>query len=235
MGATFVDVRTEGDFETGHIPGAVSLQTEKIGDAPTYLLPVLDAHLVVYGDGSADAAEKLSTAGYKKISILEDFTGLATVAGITEPKTGYTNSFSSFLVNGTPADEDIFSDYDLTMINIWATYCSPCLNEMPDLGKLAAEYAPKGVQIVGLVTDIEMSDTGIYSAEDVALARELIELTGATYHHLLPSYTLYTALLSGISAVPTTVFVNSEGELVGQVYVGSKSGSEWAAIIEGLL
>lgn len=146
-----------------------------------------------------------------------------------------TNSFSSYLSNGTPVDEDIFAPYSLTMVNIWATYCSPCLNEMPDLGQLAAEYADKGVQIVGIVTDIGMSDEGIYTIEDLELARELIDMTGASYPHILPSYSLYSAFLSGVSAVPTTVFVDSEGAIVSEIYVGSRSGDDWAAIIEGLI
>ena len=233
--ATAVDVRNSAEFEKGHIKGAMSLPENKISSEPTYLLPVLDAPIIVYGANSASAAEKLVSAGYTNVGTLEEYESLAVETGMPEDKTGATNSFSSYLLNGVPADENIFADYKLTMINIWATYCSPCLNEMPELGELAAEYESKGVQIVGVITDIGMSDTGIYTAEDVSLARELVTLTKADYPHLLPSYTLYTALLSGVSAVPTTVFVDSEGSIVGEVYVGARSGEEWAKIIEGLL
>lgn len=218
-----------------HIPGAISLPASELSDTPTALLPVLDAHLIVYGDSSSEAAEKLRSAGYKAVSVLENFEALATASGAAEQKTGMTNSFSSYLSNGTPVDEDIFAPYSLTMVNIWATYCSPCLNEMPDLGQLAAEYADKGVQIVGIVTDIGMSDEGIYTVEDLELARELIDMTGASYPHILPSYSLYSAFLGGVSAVPTTVFVDSEGAIISEIYVGSRSGDDWAAIIEGLI
>lgn len=233
--AAAVDIREAAEYEKGHIKGAVSLPESKISSEPTYLLPVLDAPIIVYGTNSTSAAEKLVSAGYTNVGILEEYESLASESGAPETKAGATNSFSTYLLNGVPADEDIFADYDLTMINIWATYCSPCLNEMPELGELAAEYAEKGVQIVGVITDIGMSDTGIYTAEDISLARELVTLTKADYLHLLPSYTIYSAMLSGVSAVPTTVFVDGEGAIVGEVYVGAKSGEEWAAIIEGLL
>lgn len=42
-------------------------------------------------------------------------------------------------LRGNTVSSDIFSRFKLTMINVWATYCNPCLREMPDLGELAAE------------------------------------------------------------------------------------------------
>lgn len=56
--------------------------------------------------------------------------------------------FTTTDLNGNEVTEAMFADYDLTMINIWATFCGPCINEMPHLGELAAEYKEKGVQIV---------------------------------------------------------------------------------------
>lgn len=50
----------------------------------------------------------------------------------------------------------MFSDYDLTMVNVFATWCSPCVNELPDLQKLSEETKSdkdKKIQIVGVVLD----------------------------------------------------------------------------------
>ncbi len=41
--------------------------------------------------------------------------------------------------------QDIFSKYDLTMVNIFTTWCSPCVNEIPDLEKLYQEMKDKKV------------------------------------------------------------------------------------------
>jgi thiol-disulfide isomerase/thioredoxin len=114
------------------------------------------------------------------------------------------------------------------MINIWATYCSPCLSEMPDLGALAQEYRSRGVQVVGIVSDI-------YSDQIIETARSLVAQTGAAYLHLVPSADLYSAVLNDVQYVPTTLFVDSNGTVVDGPYVGGRSKAGWQAIIDSLL
>lgn len=41
----------------------------------------------------------------------------------------------------------------VTLINIWATYCEPCLVEMPSLDRLYARYKSKGFKVVGVAVD----------------------------------------------------------------------------------
>jgi thiol-disulfide isomerase/thioredoxin len=143
-------------------------------------------------------------------------------------------SFTTTDLEGNTVTQDIFADYDLTMVNIWATFCSPCINEMPELGELKAEMEDKGVNIVGIVVDVQQSD-GSISEDMVATAKDIVEQTGADYTHLLPSDSLNNALLYGVSAVPTTVFVDSQGNIVGDAYVGSRDKAGWQEIINGLL
>ena len=131
-------------------------------------------------------------------------------------------------------DESIFADHKLTMINIWATFCSPCINEMPELGELNAEYAGEGFQVVGIAIDTLNSD-GSVSDSQVELAREIVGETHADYLHLLPSADLIRLKLNQVTAVPETIFVDSEGNQVGTSYLGARSSSEWAEIIEDLL
>ena len=50
----------------------------------------------------------------------------------------YILTFTAKTVEGEEITSDIFADSRLTMMNIWATYCNPCLQEMPDLGEIAA-------------------------------------------------------------------------------------------------
>ena len=49
---------------------------------------------------------------------------------------------------------DIFAENKLTMVNIWATFCGPCINEMPELEKIHQEYAEEGAGVIGLVLDV---------------------------------------------------------------------------------
>ena len=146
---------------------------------------------------------------------------------------GLLSSFSTTDLEGNAVDQSILEDYDLTMVNVWATYCTPCLQEMPDLGELASEYADKGVQILGLVSDVLNSD-GTISDSQVETAQEIVEETGASYQHLLPSADLL-GLLSQIYGVPTTFFVDSAGNQVGYAYVTAMEREQFEEIIDAAL
>lgn len=135
---------------------------------------------------------------------------------------------------GNEVDESIFSDYDLTMINIWATYCNPCLREMPDLADLNKEYTEKGVQIIGIVMDVFNPD-GTVSSDMMKVVEEVVEKTGADYPHLLPSEDLIVSELRFIQSVPTTIFVDKDGMKVGETYKGAKSKEKWEKVIEETL
>lgn len=127
----------------------------------------------------------------------------------------------------------IFEKVELTMVNVWGTFCGPCIREMPDLGKLNKSYADKSFQIVGIVIDA-VNQKGSPSAKNISAAKKIVEQTGADYIHIVPDNNLLN-ILSQIYAVPTTFFVNSKGELVGQVYTGSRSMEDWQKIVDELL
>ncbi len=139
--------------------------------------------------------------------------------------------FSAEDLDGNPVDETIFADYDLTMINLWGTFCGPCIQEMPELGEIADEYEEKGFQIVGICTDAVDGD-GQALPDVVVSAREIIEETGADYLHLLPTGEIFTDLLPRVSAVPTTIFVDKEGNQVGLADMGAKDKESWMAVID---
>ncbi len=88
----------------------------------------------------------------------------------------------------------------MTMVNIWATFCGPCIEEMPDLGELNKEYADQGFQIVGIPVDT-MNQGGEISGEMVDTANEIIDQTKADYLHILPSDSLNDAKLSQVYSV----------------------------------
>ena len=129
--------------------------------------------------------------------------------------------------------DTLFTGHKLTMINVWATFCGPCINEMPYLGEIAAEYADKGLQIVGIPIDV-LGQDGSISEEMVTTAEEIIGMTGANYLHILPAVDNYALLVQSMY-VPTTFFFDEEGNQLGESYVGSKSKADWIAIIEELL
>lgn len=71
-----LDVRTQGEFDSGHIEGALLLPNEQIGTARPELLPDLNAEILVYcrsGNRSRQAAQKLVAMGYTAVY---DFGGI---------------------------------------------------------------------------------------------------------------------------------------------------------------
>lgn len=240
---TIVDVRTAGEYNSAHLEGAINIPVETISDKTPTALPDLNAVIIVYclsGSRSAIAAKSLIALGYTAVYDMGAITSWPydTVTGSSSTPSasadGILSSFLAFDLEGSPVDATIFLDYKVTMINIWATFCSPCLEEMPDLGKLNAQYADKGFQVVGIVADAA-DGQGSINQSMVDTAKEIVSKTGADYLHMVPSSDLNMLILSQVSAVPTTIFVDSKGKQVGETYLGAHTGDEWASIIDALL
>lgn len=139
--------------------------------------------------------------------------------------------FTAEDLDGNQVDETIFADYDLTMINLWGTFCGPCIQEMPELGEIADEYEEKGFRIVGVCTDAVDAE-GKALTDTVSAAKEIIGETGADYLHILPTGEIFTDLLPRVSAVPTTIFVDKEGKQVGLADMGAKDKESWLEVID---
>lgn len=140
-------------------------------------------------------------------------------------------NFETVSLDGENVSSDIFSSSRLNMVNVWATYCNPCLNEMPGLGELALLYDPEDFQLIGIVSDVlESADE-----QELEQVRELINLTGASsYTHLLLSESLYEGLLTDVSAVPTTFFIDEDGKILDTV-IGAMEKEDWKEKIDEFL
>lgn len=151
----------------------------------------------------------------------------ASQTGEPEP---YLVTFEAVTMEGETFTSECFADSKLTMINVWATYCNPCLSEMPDLGVIANSYDSADFQMIGIVSDV-VEDA---EADEIENAKALIEETGADYPHLLLNQSLYSNLVGGVTSVPTTFFVNQKGEMLGYA-LGAQSKETWEGLINDLL
>jgi thiol-disulfide isomerase/thioredoxin len=124
-------------------------------------------------------------------------------------------TFTATDLNGATVTESIFADKDLTVVNVWGTFCGPCIEEMPELGEWAKSMSDN-VQIVGLITDIDGdSDTKHHD-----LAVKIVSKANAEFTHIIGNED-FKELLSGVVGVPTTFFVDKEGNIVGEPIVGA--------------
>lgn len=143
------------------------------------------------------------------------------------------SNFSAVDLDGNIVDSSVLESYKVTMINVWATWCPPCKEEMPALARLNDENKKDGFQIIGIAYDTaDRNFNKVQSAYESAL--RVVEQTGANYRHLIPSKSL-KGILDGIESVPLTVFVNAQGRQIGEAYVGAKSKDAWQKIIDQML
>lgn len=152
---------------------------------------------------------------------------------IPQASAGVMSRFTATDLEGVEVTSPIFSDYKLTMVNVWATFCTPCINEMPDLGELAAEYSDQGVRIVGLVLDTLDSD-GSISESQVETAKEIVDQTGAGLPAPAP---LARPVSYSVRHHRRTdhVFVDSTGAQVGHAIVTAQSKDAWIETIDSML
>lgn len=140
-------------------------------------------------------------------------------------------SFDTIDLNSNKVTQDIFKDKKLTMINIWGTFCGPCINEMPDLQELYIDIKDEEMNLIGIVSDIKSKD----DSENIELAKKILDQKKAKFMSIIPDENLKNNLLSSVSGVPTTIFVDSKGNIVGEAIVGSRSKDEYRKEIDKVL
>lgn len=135
---------------------------------------------------------------------------------VSEPSSDYGTmpEFSVVDIEGNTVTDDIFSQAELTVVNFWATYCNPCINELPDLG-MWSESMDENLQIIGVLVDVKSLDSDEYTN-----AQTIVEETGAHYPHLVADEQ-FDDIISQIVGVPTTFFVDRDGNIVGEPILGA--------------
>ena len=109
------------------------------------------------------------------------------------------------------------------VVNFWASWCEPCLDEMPTLARLQKKYGDKGLQIVGISTE----------KEDPATVRELSARMKLNYP-LLEGQDEIGAAYGGIDVLPTTFFIDREGKFIDRT-VGFKPPQTLESLVRSAL
>lgn len=143
--------------------------------------------------------------------------------------------FATEDVFGKAVTQEILRQNDLTLVNAFTTWCSPCVQEMPELEKLRQAYADKGVKVgvVAMALDVKTA----YGIDEGALERAqmLSKASGAQFPFVIPDAGSLNGRLAGIEAVPESFFVDDSGNIVGQTYVGARNLAAWTEIVEAEL
>lgn len=132
--------------------------------------------------------------------------------------------FSAKTVSGEDISSDVFKESKLTVVNVWGSWCGPCVQEIPELQKLYESMKDKDVNVIGLAQD---------AGTDLDAVKEIIDKNKVTYQNIVPEGATEDFVMS-IMAFPTTFFVDSDRNIVG-VIQGGRNLEAFTAAVEGVL
>jgi thiol-disulfide isomerase/thioredoxin len=119
----------------------------------------------------------------------------------------------------------------VTLINLWATWCKPCVHEFPDLVKLYKEYKDDDFRLVF----ISLDDKGDVESQLIPfLKKQGVNFT--SYHNAFskPEDLIDLIDKSWQGAIPTTYIYDKEGKMT-QSFLGTRSYEEFEKEITKLL
>jgi thiol-disulfide isomerase/thioredoxin len=95
----------------------------------------------------------------------------------------------------------------LTVVNFWATWCPPCIEEMPDLSRIHADLSPSNIKVIGLAID---SPSNVREFMSSRVFSYPLLITGAAGSEIARK------LGNSIDALPYTVLIDEKGRVINQ-------------------
>lgn len=135
--------------------------------------------------------------------------GPAVAADVLHPATARTvgsRPFGSLVLKDLDGKRMSLDDYrgSVVLLNFWATWCKPCVEEMPQLSKLAGRYGGRGLVVIAVSLD-EASSRADIERMAAALTGGVMVWVGATQDDL--------QRLGLGAAIPVSVLVDRDGSI----------------------
>ncbi|NNE98153.1 MAG: TlpA family protein disulfide reductase [Pyrinomonadaceae bacterium] len=105
---------------------------------------------------------------------------------------------------------EVIGDYNgkVLILDFWATYCPPCIEEIPHLKELQAQYGKDGLKVIGL---------HVGGKEDAPRVPAFVERLKIDYTLATPEDALIYTLLGDDNTIPQTLVFDRSGKLVTQL------------------
>ncbi len=139
-------------------------------------------------------------------------------------------SFATSTLDGAYIDSTVFSEYDLTIVEFWASYCYPDINDLDQLELLYQQLQSSYPNVNFLQVVIDTPDEN-----NEQVAKDALTEAGATFQSIMPNATLGNWIVSNLEGLPTTIFVDKNGNVVGDRIEGVQSADVYLSEMEKTL
>jgi len=122
-------------------------------------------------------------------------------------------AFSTVDLNGKAVTQTSLGEKEIFFVHYFATWCPPCVREMPDLAVIANRYGDR-VGFIGLLDDF---------SSNKAAAIRLVQNTGVNFLIVDAKHNDFRTLLQMVQSgyVPTTILIGRDGKIIGEQIIGA--------------
>lgn len=134
-------------------------------------------------------------------------------------------------LDGNPVTSELFKNNAVTVVNFWFSACAPCIGELGELNALNEELKLKGGAVIGINADTIGGDESM-----IMEARNILEKKGAAYQNVyFPVESEAGKLTYSITAFPTTMVVDRNGNIVGEAILGGINNETQMKVLQDLI
>jgi len=132
-----------------------------------------------------------------------------------------------------------FSEFrgKFVLLDFWATWCKPCLADIPHLKELYEKYKGKGFEIIGMDSETLSPDEEPdpeFARETQERARNIVETRGASWTHATSETAVPVAVkVFKVETLPTKVLIDREGKVIARIKEGKELDEILAALLDG--